>query len=230
MEQGTHHAQFGYSHVSSVQLYPYAQACCLTTIAYPKWQVIQTSASAGTGYVEENHQSNDVASLTEDSSVQFSLYLSKNKLGRELKNGNRDEAYWQRLLHSPHLNDEEKLLINLRIIEGLSWKDIEIAFNMERGTDMKRAALRMRMRRTIARMDKLEDAKRSNFTRQVEPRKDPTEAWTAFSMSSEMDNPLRHIGQDETKSPIDERFSSVYADFQQPSSEFDDNSDLNLMW
>ncbi|CAD6501515.1 BgTH12-01767 [Blumeria graminis f. sp. triticale] len=65
----------------------------------------------------------------------------------------QDRSYWQNLVKSPHLTEEERLLVRLKGIEGLPWKDIQAKFNEKMGTYVEQAALQMRIRRLCDRMD-----------------------------------------------------------------------------
>ncbi|SZF01887.1 unnamed protein product [Blumeria hordei] len=65
----------------------------------------------------------------------------------------QDRTYWQNLVKSPHLTEEERLLVRLKGIEGLPWKDIQANFNEKTGTYVEQAALQMRIRRLCDKID-----------------------------------------------------------------------------
>ncbi|KAI1006661.1 hypothetical protein K3495_g1563 [Podosphaera aphanis] len=82
-------------------------------------------------------------------------------------------AYWQRLLSSPFLKEEEKLLVHLRGIHHLEWKDVTIAFSNETNVEKKKAALQMRMTRLLKRMETIYPEDSHTSEDRPEPRNFP---------------------------------------------------------
>ncbi|POS87966.1 hypothetical protein EPUL_003802 [Erysiphe pulchra] len=74
---------------------------------------------------------------------------------RTWRKKDRDANYWRRIYESPSLNKEEKLLTQLKGIEGLPWKEIVVKYNEKMGLDMRQPALQMRLTRLTCRMDNL---------------------------------------------------------------------------
>ncbi|RKF75929.1 hypothetical protein GcM1_230007 [Golovinomyces cichoracearum] len=54
-----------------------------------------------------------------------------------------DRAYWISLLESSSLNDEDKLLVRLRKIDRLPWKEVQAQFNRKCGTEAQQGKLQM---------------------------------------------------------------------------------------
>ncbi|RKF71211.1 hypothetical protein GcM3_106024 [Golovinomyces cichoracearum] len=67
----------------------------------------------------------------------------------------RDLVFWRRVYESEHLSDDEKLLVHLKIIKGLSWKETQRRFNEGKPLQMQQAALQMRLNRLAEKMDSL---------------------------------------------------------------------------
>lgn len=62
-------------------------------------------------------------------------------------------GYWEELLVSSRLNEEEKSLVQMRQIEKLPWKEVLTRYNNMWGRDLQQSALLMRMTRLTQRMD-----------------------------------------------------------------------------
>ncbi|TQS36570.1 hypothetical protein Golomagni_02975 [Golovinomyces magnicellulatus] len=67
----------------------------------------------------------------------------------------RDLVFWRRVYESEHLSGDEKLLVHLKIIKGLSWKETQRRFNEGKPLQMQQPALQMRLNRLAEKMDSL---------------------------------------------------------------------------
>ncbi|KAI1003893.1 hypothetical protein K3495_g4316 [Podosphaera aphanis] len=133
--------QFPYPYWGSSQP-TYTQTLCPTTMHSPSLPFHHTSTYTTSPKIVHSARSHTAR-------------LCRKNSQQGLRDRKRTPDYWEQLVQSPHLNDEDKLLVRLRGIEKLPWKLIQENFNRERETEMKQPALQMRMRRLIEKMDKL---------------------------------------------------------------------------
>lgn len=63
-----------------------------------------------------------------------------------------DRSFWLGLISSPRLNDEEKLLVRLRKLDGLPWKEVLHRYNLECHRQYRSGVLEMRLSRLTKKM------------------------------------------------------------------------------
>ncbi|RKF59773.1 hypothetical protein OnM2_057022 [Erysiphe neolycopersici] len=105
---------------------------------------------------------------------------------RTWRKKDRDANYWRRIYESPSLNKEEKLLTQLKGIDGLPWKEIVVKYNEKMGLDMRQPALQMRLTRLTCRMDNLLAGEVSQNTKESST----TSTYNNPQFSSQLPSPL----------------------------------------
>lgn len=125
---------------------------------------------------------------------------------RTWRKKDRDANYWRRIYESPSLNKEEKLLTQLKGIDGLPWKEIVVKYNEKMGLDMRQPALQMRLTRLTCRMDNLLAGEMSQNTKDSST----TSSYHHPQFSSQLPSPLLSPLSSNKQQPQQQRI------FQQP--------------
>ncbi|KAI0999006.1 hypothetical protein K3495_g9190 [Podosphaera aphanis] len=87
---------------------------------------------------------------------------------RPKRNQKYSTAYWLRVIQSTPLTSEERILLQLKGVDGLPWKVIQERFRWQAGKDMKQPALQMRMRRLTQRISKMHGSRSPTDQRLIE--------------------------------------------------------------